>query len=189
MPDFNLLGMSGSLRKDSHNTALLREAARLSGAHLTLADLRLPLYDGDLEDAEGIPPEVQRLADQIRDADAVLIATPEYNQCFSGVLKNALDWVSRTRPNPWRDKPVAIVSAAGGRAGGARAQYALRLAMTPFQPHLLCGPEVMVAAAGDQFDADGTLSGGNYAKLLARLLEALHKAARTRQLNGDADAP
>ena len=177
MTDFTLLGLSGSLRSGSHNTRLLHEAARLGEARLIQGDVRLPLYDGDLEDAEGIPAEVQRLADQIAGADAVLIATPEYNQSFSGVLKNALDWVSRTEGNPWRDKPVAIVSAAAGRAGGARAQYALRLAMTPFRPHLLTGPEVMVAAAADQFDEDGTLTGGNYARMLTLLVEGLKKAA------------
>ncbi|HHB80418.1 MAG TPA: NADPH-dependent oxidoreductase, partial [Aliiroseovarius sp.] len=146
MTDFNLLGLSGSLRKESHNARLLREAARLGDVRLRLADLRFPLYDGDLEDAEGIPLQVKTLAEQIAEADAVLIATPEYNQSFSGVLKNALDWISRVEGNPWRDKPVAIVTAAAGRAGGARAQYALRLAMTPFRPRLLTGPEVMVAA-------------------------------------------
>ena len=177
MSDFILLGLSGSLRKHSFNTRLLHEAARLGEATLDRADLRLPLYDGDLEDAEGIPPAVQTLSDQITAADAVLIATPEYNQSFSGVLKNALDWVSRTEGNPWRDKPVAIVSAAAGRAGGARAQYALRLAMTPFRPRLLTGPEVMVAAAGDQFDTDGALTGGNYARLLTLLVEGLKREA------------
>ncbi len=177
MTDFNLLGMSGSLRAASHNTQLLREAARLGDARLRLADMRLPLYDGDLEDAEGIPLQVQTLAEQIATADAVLIATPEYNQSFSGVLKNALDWVSRTQGNPWRDKPVGIVSAAAGRAGGARAQYALRLAMTPFRPQLLTGPEVMVAAAEAQFDHSGTLIGGNYARLLTLLVEGLKRAA------------
>ena len=177
MTDFNLLGLSGSLRKGSLNTQLLREAGRLSGATLTLGDLRLPLYDGDLEEREGIPPEVQALADRIGAADAVLIATPEYNQSFSGVLKNALDWISRVEGNPWRDKPVGIVSATAGRSGGARAQYALRLAMTPFRPRLLTGPEVMVAAASDQFDAAGHLTGGAYARGLSALVEGLRAAA------------
>ncbi len=177
MTDFNLLGLSGSLRKESWNTRLLHEAARLGDARLTLGDLRLPLYDSDLEEAEGIPQPVRHLAGQIADADAVLIATPEYNKSFPGVLKNGLDWISRTEGNPWRDKPVAIVSAAAGREGGARAQFALRLAMNPFRPRLLTGPEVMVAAAEEQFGADGTLTGGNYARLLSLLVEGLKKAA------------
>ncbi len=177
MTNFSLLGLSGSLRKGSHNTRLLYEAARLGDASLIKADLNLPLYDSDAEDRDGIPEAVQKLADQIAAADAVLIASPEYNQSFSGVLKNALDWISRTEGSPWRDKPVAIVSAAAGRAGGARSQYALRLAMTPFRPHLLTGPEVMVAAADAQFDENGVLTGGNYARLLTLLVEGLKKAA------------
>jgi len=138
----NLLGISGSLRKDSFNRMLLREAARLgSAASFTEADLRLPLYDGDLEEAEGIPAPVQALADQIKAADAVVISSPEYNKGISGVLKNALDWVSRTEGAPWAGKPVAILSATAGRAGGERAQFNLRHAMMPFRPRILQGPE------------------------------------------------
>ena len=96
MAHVKLLGLSGALRKGSTNTLLLQEAARLLGdAELTLADLNLPLYDGDLEAAEGVPAAVQKLAAQIAEADAVVISTPEYNRGLSGVLKNALDWVSR----------------------------------------------------------------------------------------------
>ena len=120
MPEHHLLGISGSLRKGSFNTKLMREAARLfDPAEFTVADLHLPLFDQDIEDAHGIPPEVQRLADQIAAADAVVISGPEYNKSVTGVLKNALDWVSRTEGNPWQDKPVAIMAATGGRAGGS----------------------------------------------------------------------
>ena len=178
MQEFKLLGLAGALRRESFNRKLIREAARLGEvADFTEARLDLPLYDGDLEDSDGIPPAVQLLAGQIAAADAVVIATPEYNQSFSGVLKNALDWVSRTEGNPWRNKPVAIVSAAAGRAGGARAQYALRLAMTPFRPHLLAGPEVMVAGAQGQFDAAGQLTGPGYVKSLRALMRSLRHAA------------
>ncbi len=178
MTDFNLLGISGALRAASLNTQLIREAARLMPETVLLeADLNLPLYDGDLEDKSGIPAVVQVLADQIAAADAVLIATPEYNQSFSGVLKNALDWVGRTKGAPWRDKPVAIISAAAGRAGGARAQYALRLAMTPFRPRLLTGPEVMLAGASGEFDEAGQLKGAFYQKALADLMTQLRDQA------------
>jgi len=178
MSQFNLLGISGSLRAGSFNRMLIREAGRLmENASYTEADLDVPLYNGDVEDAEGVPAGVARLADQIAAADGVVISTPEYNQSFSGVLKNALDWVSRTEGAPWAGKPVAIVSAAAGRAGGARAQYALRLAMTPFQPRLLMGPEVMVAGAHGQF-ADGRLAEGElYAKGLATLMAQLKAEA------------
>lgn len=174
MTDFTLLGICGSLRVASYNRKLLCEAARLlPGADYSEADLNLPLYNGDLEDSSGIPATVQMLADQIVAADAVVIATPEYNQSFSGVLKNALDWVSRSKGTPWRGKPVAIVSAAAGRAGGARAQYALRLAMNPFRPRLLTGPEVMVAGAAKEFDENGQLTGAFYLKALGELMADL----------------
>lgn len=178
MTQFNLLGISGSLRAGSFNRMLIREAARLMvDASYTEADLDVPLYNGDVEDADGVPAAVQRLADQIAAADGVVISTPEYNQSFSGVLKNALDWVSRTEGNPWGGKPVAILSAAAGRTGGARAQFALRLAMTQFRPRLLMGPEVLVAGAQRQF-TDGQLTDGQaYAKGLTALMEQLKAEA------------
>ncbi|MEO9825113.1 MAG: NAD(P)H-dependent oxidoreductase [Paracoccaceae bacterium] len=156
-----LLGLSGSLRRASTNTKLLRVAARHYGGEFLEADLHLPLYDGDLEERSGIPAEVEALADQIAEADAVVIATPEYNQSLSGVLKNALDWVSRVKAKPWDDKPVALMSAAAGRAGGTRGNYALRLAMTPFRPRLLTG-EVLLAASHTAFDESGALVSEQY---------------------------
>ena len=170
----NLLGISGSLRAESTNRKLLREAARLFGdADFIEADLNFPLYDGDLESAEGIPAKVQTLSDQIAAADAILISGPEYNKGISGVLKNALDWVSRTEGNPWEGKPVAIMSAAAGRAGGERTQVMLRMCLYPFRPRLLQGPEVLVAASASQFDDDGRLQGDMNIKTLTMLIEAL----------------
>lgn len=173
-----LLGIPGALRAASTNRLLLAEARRAFGEALhTEADLRLPLYDGDLEALQGIPEGVQRLADQIAAADAVVIATPEYNKSFPGVLKNALDWVSRTRGQPFRDKPVAIVSAADGRGGGDRSQFALRLALTPFRPRLLTGPEVMVAQSSQAFTPEGRLIDPRYQKALTELMQALRTEA------------
>lgn len=173
MSELSLLLISGSLRKSSLNTKLAWEAARLFGGTATLADINLPLYDGDLEDRDGVPEAVQALADQIAAADAVVISTPEYNQSFPGGLKNALDWISRTKTAPWKNKPVALISAAAGRAGGARAQYALRLAMTPFQPRLLTGPEVLLAGAGKEFDASGQLVSQSYIDALQAVMDKL----------------
>jgi chromate reductase len=169
-----LLGLPGALRSGSTNRLLLAQA-RLSfgAANHTEADLRLPLYDGDLERAEGIPEPVQRLADQIAAADAVVIACPEYNKAPPGVVKNALDWVSRTKGGPWKGKPVAIISAAGGRGGGDRSQFALRLMLTPFQPRLLTGPEVLVADSGTAFDDGGRLKDARYQKALDDLMQQL----------------
>ena len=172
-----LLGISGALRDASTNTKLVRAAARHYGGAFTLADLHLPLYDGDIEE-QGIPADVQMMADQIAAADAVIISTPEYNQSLSGVLKNALDWVSRVEGNPWDAKPVALMSAAAGRAGGARGNYALRLAMTPFRPGLLTR-ELLVAASRSQFDDAGALVSEEYDESLKALMAAL-KAAVAR---------
>ncbi|TCP60025.1 chromate reductase [Rhodovulum bhavnagarense] len=174
MADYRLLGISGSLRAASYNTLLLHEAARLfNPAEFMLGNLRLPLFDEDLEAAHGIPEPVQRLADQILAADAVVIAGPEYNKSITGVLKNALDWVSRTKANPWADKPVAIVSATAGRAGGELTQTALRLCLVPFRPRIVPGPEVLVGQAQAQFDPDGRLNNDINREALAGLMTAL----------------
>ncbi|WP_299046864.1 NADPH-dependent FMN reductase [uncultured Tateyamaria sp.] len=169
-----LLGISGSLRTASTNTRLLREAARLFGdCTYVQGDLRMPLYDGDLEAEEGVPAAARTLGAQIAEADAVIIATPEYNKAPPGVLKNALDWVSRVKGTPWAGKPVAVMSAASGRAGGERAQMILRACMVPFRPRILQGPEIHLAAAADQFDPEGRLTGALYVRELTTLMEAL----------------
>lgn len=169
-----LLGIPGALRARSTNRFLVRAAAEsFAPDDFVEADLNLPLYDGDLEEGAGIPPAVQALADQIATADAVVISTPEYNKALSGVLKNALDWVSRTKGSPWRDKPVAILSAAAGRAGGERAQFSLRLCLVPFRPRILQGPEVLVGNNRDHFDEHGRLVTESYRKALDELMLAL----------------
>lgn len=173
-----LLGLPGALRAGSTNRLLLAQARLSFGtANHIEGDLRLPLYDGDVEREEGIPEPVQRLADQIAAADAVVIACPEYNKAPPGVVKNALDWVSRTKGGPWKGKPVAIISAAGGRGGGDRSQFALRLMLTPFQPRLLTGPEVMVADSGAAFEDDGRLKDARYQKALDDLMQHLRAEA------------
>lgn len=176
MSGHKLVGICGALRAASTNRLLMREAARLYAPETFVeADLRLPLYDGDLEAAEGIPPAVQLLADQIAGADAVIIATPEYNKNLPGVLKNALDWISRTKTAPWRDKPVAIMSAAAGRAGGERSQFSLRHCLTPFRPRLITGPEVMIAKSEDAFDAAGQLKDTVAEGLVQDLMQVLRR--------------
>lgn len=179
-----LLGLCGALRRGSTNRLLLQEAQRLYVPdRWEEGDLRLPLYDGDLEAAQGIPDSVARLAGQIAAADAVVIATPEYNKALPGVLKNALDWVSRVKGAPWRDKPVAICSAAAGRGGGDRAQFSLRLAIVPFRPRVIAGPEVMIAESSNAFDEDGRLKDAASVRLLTELMQGLrHEVARGRAI-------
>ena len=173
---YTLFGLSGSLRRDASNRKLLIEAARLFSARdFTLGDLNLPIYDGDFEDTHGIPDAVQTLADQIAAADAVIVSTPEYNKGPSGALKNALDWISRVKGNPWRDKPVAVMSAAAGRAGGERAQIVLRGYLVPFHPRLLTGPEVHLAASSKAFDGNGQLTSDLYIKTLQALMDRLRR--------------
>jgi len=175
-----LLGISGSLRKESHNSLLLAEAARLFGdAQYTQADINLPLYNGDDEEAHGVPAAVEALAQQIADADAVLISTPEYNKGPSGALKNALDWISRSATKPWTNKPVVVMSATAGRAGGERAQSVLRGFMVPFRPRILQGPEIHLAASYVAFDANGQLTGEMYISELTQLMKDL-RAEMTR---------
>ncbi|MEM1429448.1 MAG: NADPH-dependent FMN reductase [Pseudomonadota bacterium] len=177
-----LIGMCGALRAGSFNRKLMHDAAaRFGAADFTDANLRIPLYDGDEEAANGIPSPVQTLADQIAGADAVIVACPEYNQSLTGVMKNALDWVSRVDGSPWRDKPVALMSAAAGRAGGARANYALRLAMAPFRPVVVNGPEILVAGAAREFDDTGKLTNARYTDALDELMALLRGEAERRR--------
>ncbi|MFM1862403.1 MAG: hypothetical protein RLZ26_925 [Pseudomonadota bacterium] len=173
-----ILGLCGSLRAASRNRALMAEAHRAFGpCAWSEGDLRLPLYDGDIE-AQGIPEAVARLADAIAAADAVIVVTPEYNKALSGVLKNALDWVSRIKTPVWRDKPVAIMSATAGRSGGERAQSSLRDCLVPFRPHIVPGPEVLVADAANAFDAEGRLVQPRAEAALGELMTLLRGAIR-----------
>ncbi len=176
---YTLLGISGSLRSQSTNTLLVHEAARaFQPQNFTLGSIRFPLFDQDHQDAHGVPDEVMALADQILAADAVVISTPEYNKNLSGSLKNALDWLSRTGKAPLKDRPVAILSAASGKAGGERAQYSLRHCLTPFFPRVLPGPEVTIAGAGNAFDEAGQLKDPKSFEFLEDLMQALKAETR-----------
>lgn len=170
-----VLGISGSLRKGSYNSAALREALRLApeGMRIEIADIeQIPLYNEDVY-AQGFPPAVERLREQIRAADALLIVTPEYNYSMPGVLKNAIDWVSRPPDQPFAGKPAAVMGVSAGRFGTARAQYHLRQSMVFLDLHLLNKPEVMIGNAGQLFDDAGALTDEATRGYIRRLLEAL----------------
>ncbi|MEM1383568.1 MAG: NAD(P)H-dependent oxidoreductase [Pseudomonadota bacterium] len=168
-----LLGISGSLRAGSFNTLLVKEAARVFGdCDFTLADLNLPLFNQDLE-AEGQPAPVAKLCEQILAADAIVVSTPEYNKAPSGVLKNALDWVSRPRPAPMVGKPVAVVSATAGLAGGERSKSAMYLMLVPFHVRLVFQPEVHIGTAHKAFTEEGQLADQAKADALTALMAAL----------------
>jgi len=170
-----ILGISGSLRKTSYNRGLLRAAVELApkGCSVEIFDLDgIPLFNQDHE--ANLPPAVVQLKAKVRAADALLIACPEYNYSFSGVLKNALDWGSRPYgDNAWDNKPVAIVGASVGTLGTARAQYHLRQVFVTLNMHPLNKPEIMVASAQDKFDAQGNLTDPKARQKIAEALKAL----------------
>lgn len=166
----NVLAISGSLRKGSFNTHLLRALRDRASAHgiaMEIATLHgIPLYDGDEEDAHGVPASVLELAGKIRAADGVVIATPEYNFSLPGVLKNATDWVSRLKDQPFRDKRTGVVGAAAGPLGTGRAQYHLRQNLQGLEAWVMPKPEVFVGLAPQKFDASGALTDEATAKVL-----------------------
>ena len=176
MASLTVCALSGSLRTGSFNTAALRAAAELApdGVGVVMGSIAgIPLYNDELR-AAGLPTPVIRLQQAILAADAVLIATPEYNYSVPGVLKNAIDWLSRTSPQPFADKPVAIMGASPGALGTARAQYDLRKMFVYLNAHLLNQPEIMISGAPSRFDAQGTLTDDATRKLIAELMTALH---------------
>ena len=121
----------------------------------------------------GVPEAVQTLAQQIKDADAVVISAPEYNKGITGVLKNALDWISRVEGAAFRDKPTVVISAAAGRTGGETAQFMTLSCLTQLQARLLPGTSVLIAGAMNAFDDNGKLKDETSRKLLATRMEAL----------------
>ncbi|MGB7319705.1 MAG: NADPH-dependent FMN reductase [Planktotalea sp.] len=175
-----LLGLSGSLRSGSFNTMLLKAAMTSFGeADTTIGDLELPLYDGDLE-AEGIPAKVSKLAEQIAAADAIIIANPEYNKGISGVLKNALDWVSRTPGSAFRGKPTLVIGAAAGRTGGETSYYMTRNCLAPLGAAVLATPAVLIAAVHTEFNEDGTLKSERYQEGLDAAVATLRTVSESR---------
>ena len=176
-----VLGISGSLRKGSFNTAALRTAVELApeGMEIEIADLSaIPLYDGDVETA-GFPEAVVAFKAAIAEADALLIATPEYNYSISGVMKNAIDWASRPPDQPFDNKPIAIMGASAGRLGTARAQYHLRQVFVFLNGRILNRPEVMIGGAGQVFDGEGRLTDEVARELIGQQLVALREWAAT----------
>ena len=181
-PSFSVLGLAGSLRRESFNRALLRAAGGLLPPGVTLRPFErlgeIPPYNDDAR-LRGLPDPVADLWQAIAEADALLVATPEYNYGPPGVLKNALDWVSRPpAETPLRHKPVAIVGASTGNFGTVRAQLALRQTFLFVESYVLPKPEVMVFRAAERFDAAGELSDETTRQLLATQLQELVAWAR-----------
>ena len=159
-----ILGISGSLRKGSYNTALLKAAVGLmpEGVQLEAASIHgIPLYDGDLEAAEGSPPAVQALKDRILQAQGLLLVTPEYNNSLPGAFKNAIDWLSRPSadiPKVFGDRPVGVIGASPGGFGTILAQNAWLPVLRTLGTRPWFGGRMQVSRAGNVFDAAGELT-------------------------------
>ncbi|WP_447979993.1 NADPH-dependent FMN reductase [Candidatus Nitrospira bockiana] len=178
----SILGIAGSLRKESYNRAALRAAVGLvpPGSTLEIVELDgIPPYNQDHEHQP--PPSVRTVKAKVSAADAILIVTPEYNYSVPGVLKNAIDWASRPYgDNAWNGKPVGIMGASIGNLGTARAQYHLRQMFVFLNMFPLNDPEVMIANATDKFDEQGNLKDAKTTQKIKEFLEAL--VAWTRRL-------
>jgi chromate reductase, NAD(P)H dehydrogenase (quinone) len=184
-------GLAGSLRRGSYNRALLRAAQELApeGMEVRIFDRleAVPLFNQDVE-AEGDPPPVHELKRAIGEADALLIATPEYNHGVPGVLKNAIDWASRPpRDSVLAGKPAALFGASPGITGTARAQSQLRQAFVFTNTRVLPQPEILVYRAHEKFDDQGRLIDDRTREFVGRLLREL--AEWTRQLKREPDLP
>lgn len=170
-----VLMICGSLRKGSFNRMLMNVQQALKPASMTLKEspsIMMPFYDADVQ-AKGFPAEVTAFADAVRAADGVLVITPEYNFTIPGGLKNAFDWVSRLKDQPFIGKPIAIQSASQGPVGGARMQYDFRKMMVYLDAITLNKPEVFVGMAQTKFDEKtGELKDETTRKFVAQQLEA-----------------
>lgn len=170
-----LLGISGSLRKASYNTSLLRAVVSLApeGVEIVTADIsEIPLYNEDVR-AKGFPPPAEKFREQIRAADGLLFVTPEYNYSMPGVLKNAIDWASRPPDQPFSGKPAGVIGASMGQMGTSRAQYHLRQSGVYLNLRFLNLPEIMVASAHDKFDEKGNLTDEKTRGYVTKFLAAL----------------
>lgn len=170
-----ILGIAGSLRRQSYNRAALHAATTLvpEGAIIDIFEIDgIPGFNQD--DEQNPPAKVAELKKRIREADAILFVTPEYNYSVPGVLKNAIDWASRPYgDSAWNGKPVAIMGASIGTIGTARAQYHLRLSFVFLNMFPINQPEVMIGNAAERFDAEGNLTDETTKKLIGQLLKNL----------------
>jgi chromate reductase len=178
-PSIKLVAFCGSLRRASLNRIALAAFAERLPAGTSLSTIEIgdwPLYDADVQ-AKGVPAAVEAAQQAMLAADGIVLASPEYNYSISGVLKNAIDWLSRTTPQPFAGKPIALFGASMGLLGTARAQYHLRQMMVFLDGRPLNKPEVMIAQAHTKV-ADGKLTDEATGKLLADLGAALVLAIR-----------
>ncbi len=167
-----ILGISGSLRRGSYNSAALRAARELAPQDMSIDifDIApIPLYNEDVKQ-QAFPAPVEELRRRVKEADGVLLVTPEYNYSIPGVLKNTIDWVSRPPEPPFDGKPIAIMGASPSTFGTARAQYHLRQCFVFMNGFVLNRPEVMITQAQNKFDAEGKLTDQPTRDIISTLL-------------------
>lgn len=186
--DIRILGIAGSLREGSYNRGALRAAVELAPEGVTIETLDIGEIPPFNQDKEGNPPDVVvEFKKKIREADAIIFSTPEYNYSIPGVLKNAIDWASRPYgDSAWNGKPAAIMGASGGAIGTARAQYDLRKTMVFLNMFPINQPEVMIGNAGSRFDAEGNLTDEKTKEFIAKMIVSL--AEWTRRLRAGSEA-
>lgn len=169
-----ILAFVGSLRKDSLNKKLLSSAIKLApeGMEVEVFDLKdIPLYNKEIQD-QGFPEPVASLREKIKNADGVLIVTPEYNHSFSGVIKNAIDWISRPPEQPFNEKPLAIMGASDGGFGTVRAQIHLRAVFPTLNAYVMNRPQLHLANADKKFDSDGNLTDEEDLEKIKKFMQA-----------------
>lgn len=184
MSPISVLAISGSLRRQSYNTALLHAAQELApeGMRIEIADIsEFPLFNDDVR-LVGYPPLVQALRERVVAADALLLGCPEYNYTISGVLKNCIDWISRPPGALFDRKPTAIIGAATGLFGTVRAQAHLRFSLGGLNAQVVNKPEVLVAGSAGKFDAEGKLTDVTARDLLSALLGNLAESVAAQRL-------
>jgi chromate reductase, NAD(P)H dehydrogenase (quinone) len=176
----NVLVICGSLRNGSMNKSVARTLPELAPEGMTLVDAppfdNFSVYNADHHQATVFPPPVMALVDAIRAADGVIIVSPEYNFSIPGGLKNAIDWISRVKDQPFKDKPIALQSASGGPLGAARMQYHLRQSLTSLEAFILPRPEIFVTFAPQKIDEKaGKLKDEPTREIIGRQLAAFAK--------------
>jgi chromate reductase, NAD(P)H dehydrogenase (quinone) len=193
-PVLRLVGIAGSLRTGSFNAALLRSAVNLipEGAEIEVGSIRdIPLYNGDVEASDGIPPPVQRLKEQIAAADGLLLVTPEYNNSIPGVFKNAIDWVSRPAsdiPRVFGGKPVAVIGASPGGFGTILSQNAWLPVLRTLGANPWFGGRLLVSRASSVFDEFGALRDAPVEERLREFLRGFTAFVAAAKAPGSGDA-
>lgn len=172
-----IIAISGSLRKNSFNTGLIRSAIELKQGSIDIEyfDIKdIPLYNSDI-DGENKPQSVLELSKKVSEADGILIAVPEYNYSFTAALKNAFDWLSRVTPMPLLGKPLAMIGASYGMSGSMRAQLQFRQVVIFMDMRVMNKPEVMIPSAYDKFDEKGNLIDDHTKEHLKKMLISFEK--------------